>query len=85
MTYLLFPSVTGRTSRNCIAAAYTPITARFCSREAPHVLVFQITAVGIGIDLNGQLVFAFQNIGCYIELGRRHRILTITHFMTVDP
>ena len=53
--------------------------------EAPKVLVFQIGAVAVFVDLDGYLVLTFLDVAGNIELRRLHRALTIANPLTVDP
>ena len=55
------------------------------ARESPHVLTLQIAAVAPAVDLYRQFVATFSQILCNVELSRRHRVLAVTHLLTVDP
>ena len=55
------------------------------ARESPHVLTLQIAAVAPSVDLDRQFVATFSQILCNVELSRRHRVLAVTHLLTVDP
>ena len=53
--------------------------------EAPEVLIFQITAVAILVNLHGYLVLASLQIRSHIKFARLHRTLRITHLLAVHP
>ena len=53
--------------------------------EAPVVLILQVASVAPAIDLHAEPVVALTNVRSDIELGGRHRILTISHPLAVHP
>ena len=55
------------------------------ARKAPHILIFQITAIAPTINLDSQFVLTFMQIPRHIKLGRRHGILTIAHLLSIQP
>ena len=65
--------------------SYPQLNGAEYARETPHVLVFQITSVAPTIDFNGKFVLSFAHILCHVKLGRRHRVLAITHLLAVNP
>ena len=48
-------------------------------------MVFEIRSVGILIDFDGKHIFAFLEIRCKIELGRRARVFGIADFFAIEP
>ena len=53
--------------------------------HAPHVLVFQITAVAPAQHHHCQAVFAWQQIIAKIEFRRQAAVLTVANPATVTP
>ena len=53
--------------------------------EAPEILIFQITAVAILVNLYGYLVLACLQIRSHVKFARLHRTLRISHLLAVNP
>jgi hypothetical protein len=53
--------------------------------EPPHVLVFEITAVGPAVYFDGECIFACLEILGDIEFGWCHAVLAIANPSAVDP
>ena len=53
--------------------------------QAPHILTFQVRAVVPSIHLDSKFVLALVNVFRHVELCRRHRVLAISHLLTIHP
>ena len=53
--------------------------------ETPEVLIFQITAVAILVNLYGYLVLACLQIRSHVKFAWLHRTLRITNLLAVHP
>ena len=54
--------------------------------EAPHVLVFQVAAVGPAVDLHGEHVFPLRfHVAGDVEFRRGHAALAVANALTVHP
>ena len=53
--------------------------------KAPKVLIFQIGAVAVLIDLDGDLVFTMFEIWRDVELRGFHRPLAVAYTLPIDP
>ena len=51
----------------------------------PHILIFQVRAVRITINLHSQGIFTWLKILRQIEFRRAHRALAVTHKFAVQP
>ena len=64
---------------------YPQLHAAEDTRQPPHVLILQITAVAPAVHLDGEFVFTLTQILRHVKLRRRHRVLAVAHLLAVDP
>ncbi len=53
--------------------------------EAEHVLVFEVRAIGVLVNFDGEEVFAWLKVGCEIELSGRAGVLGVADFFAIEP
>ena len=85
-----FSKVLVRHSRHMIVGnmyqrAHPQLHAAEDTAQAPHILILQITAVAPAIHLDGQLIAALTDEFRHVELSWRHRVLAVTHLLSVHP
>ena len=53
--------------------------------QPPIVLIFEVRTVTPAIDLDCHFIFSSAHVFRHIKLRWRHRVLTVAHFLTVNP